>query len=64
MVLAIGMIREGIVPARVLSCEIETSGLLSAAEDAGTGAVAARRMKGEGRSGSSMVHLAGVAASR
>jgi hypothetical protein len=41
-----------------------TSGLLSTAEGAGTGAVAARRMKGDGRSGSSMVHFAGVAASR
>ena len=58
------MIREGIVAALVLSCEMGTSGLLSTAEGAGTGMVAARRMKGEGKSGSSMVHLAGVAASR
>jgi hypothetical protein len=58
------------VAARVFSCEVGTSGLRSAAAvvvvaaaTTAVGAVDARLMNGDGRSGSSIVHLAGVAAS-
>jgi len=63
-VLAMGIIREGMGARAVLSYELGPSGLLSTAEAEGTGAVAARRINGEGRSGSSIIHFAGVAASR